>query len=108
MIRSWIRNLFAQNTNTITVVRPVRSSVRNRARLAVEGLEGRVVPAFLTPVSYTAGSAPVSIAVGDFNGDGRDDMATVNSGTGTVGILMSNADGSFQPPTNYAAGASLV
>ena len=46
-----------------------------RARLGFENLEGREVPAFLAPVSYTAGANPAGIAVGDFNGDGRDDMA---------------------------------
>src|SRR3954470_23513603 len=79
-----------------------------RCRLELEGLEGRVVPAFLAPMSYAAGSSPASIAVGDFNSDGRDDMGVVAPAGGSVGILMSNADGSFQPRTDYAAGASLV
>ena len=80
-----------------------------RCWLGLEGLEGRVVPAFLTPVTYAAGTNPAAIAVGDFNGDGRDDMAVVNSAvSGTVGVLLSNADGSFQPRTDYAAGANTM
>src|SRR3982751_4306224 len=109
MIRFWLRNLFAHNNNSITVVRSVRPSARNRARLAVEGLEGRVVPAFLTPVSYAAGANPAGIAVGDLNGDGRDDMAAVSqSAAGTAGVLLRNADGTFQPRVDCRAGGSPV
>src|SRR5262249_46379624 len=82
---------------------------RRRVQLAIESLEGRVVPAFLTPVSYSAGANPAGIAVGDFNNDGRDDMAAVNQSlAGSVNILLSNADGSFQPGVSYAAGANTV
>jgi hypothetical protein len=57
-----------------------------------------MVPAFLAPMSYATGTNPAGIAVGDFNGDGRDDMAVVNNtAAGTVGILLSNADGTLQP-----------
>lgn len=80
-----------------------------KVRLGLEGLESREVPAFLTPVSYTTGTSTAGIAVGDFNGDGRDDMAVVGQGaTGVVSVLLSNADGSFAPATNYATGASPI
>src|SRR5262245_31282754 len=41
----------------------------------LEGLEDRTVLTFLPPVSYPAGTSPHGVAVGDFNSDGRMDMA---------------------------------
>ena len=58
------------------------------------------------PSSYAAGTSPAGIAVADFNGDGKSDMAVVNNAVaGTVGIMLSNGDGTFQPKVDYAAGA---
>ena len=54
------------------------------------------------------GRLQTSIVAGDFNGDGRTDLAVVNSGTfpnnGTVSVLLGNGDGTFQPQVTYAAG----
>ena len=35
---------------------------------------------FAAPVNYAAGSNPISVAVGDFNGDGVPDLVTANNG----------------------------
>lgn len=45
-----------------------------------------------------------SVVVGDFNGDGRLDLAVANSGSGDVSILLGRGDGTFQSPVHYAAG----
>ena len=63
---------------------------------------------FEPALNYSVGSAPVSVVVGDLNGDGRLDLAIVNFGTSNVGVLLGNGDGTFQPPVNYAAGAVPV
>ena len=42
---------------------------------------------------------------GDFNNDGRLDVATANAGGGNVSVLLGNADGTFQPAQNSATGA---
>ena len=33
---------------------------------------------FQPPVNYTTGTLPTSVAVGDFNGDGKPDLAVAN------------------------------
>ena len=53
------------------------------------------------------------MAVADFNGDGKPDLAVVNAGNGdldggNVSILLGNGDGTFQPANNIAAGKSPV
>jgi hypothetical protein len=65
---------------------------------------------FQVAQSYAVGPGPYSVAVGDFNGDGRLDLAVANTGTfpdynGTVSILLGNGDGTFQDAQSYATGS---
>ncbi|MGD0442568.1 MAG: FG-GAP-like repeat-containing protein [Edaphobacter sp.] len=51
----------------------------------------------------------MSVAVGDFNGDGMLDIATVNDDDrGFVAILLGNGDGTFQAPITYPVGTDPV
>lgn len=73
---------------------------------------GAAAVEFSNPISYAAGINPVAIAVGDFNGDGKPDLAVANQGDGTttnpgnVSILLGKGDGTFQPAVEYSAGQS--
>src|ERR1700730_6545813 len=61
---------------------------------------------FSAPTNYPVGTAPVwPIAVGDFNGDGKQDMAVVNRDSGNVSILLGNGDGTFQNAFNVDTGS---
>src|SRR5271169_2239868 len=65
---------------------------------------------FANPVSYKVGTAPVTVAVGDLNGDGKPDLAVLNSGNAAIGddggvsILLGNGDGTLQAARNFPAG----
>jgi len=58
---------------------------------------------FQRAVDYSTGSYPQSVAVADFNGDGKPDLAVSNV-NGTVSVLLGNGDGAFQAAVNYGAG----
>ncbi len=59
---------------------------------------------FSTPIlSATSvvnvGNGPQSIAIGDFNGDGKPDFATANSADNTASVLLNNGSGGFTAST---------
>jgi hypothetical protein len=49
-------------------------------------------------------SATNGITVGDFNGDGKADLALINKGANNVAVLLGNGDGTFQAEVNYDTG----
>src|ERR1700741_877821 len=59
-------------------------------------------PIFLPASNYAVGATPVSVAVGDFNGDKKLDLVAAN-GDGNVSVLLGNGDGSFQAAVSYPA-----
>jgi hypothetical protein len=63
---------------------------------------------FAAAQSFAAGLTPMSVAVGDFNGDSKLDLAVANYNDGTVSILLGNGDGTFQAPQNAMAGPGPI
>ncbi len=69
-------------------------------------LQGDGAGGFGIPVDFTVGKAPFSLAVGDFNGDGKPDLAVANYDDTTVSILINNGSGGFLPASNIPAGSN--
>jgi hypothetical protein len=58
---------------------------------------------FQTARNFAAGNGPYSVAVGDFNRDGRQDLA-VAIYPDNVSVLLGNGDGTFQGAQIFGAG----
>jgi hypothetical protein len=56
---------------------------------------------FLTARHFSTGMYPVSITTGDFNADGKLDLATANPGSGNVSVLLGDGAGGFSTPMNF-------
>lgn len=57
-------------------------------------------PLFAPPVNHPSGNNPVSVAVGDLNGDGRPDLVTSNLSSNTISVLLGTGGGGFGPKTD--------
>ncbi len=61
-------------------------------------------PVFLSSTSRIVGANPYSVAAADFNGDAHSDVVVTNAGDGTIGIMLGNGDGTFQPTVIRSTG----
>jgi len=60
----------------------------------------------VTRASLPVLSNPISIATGDFNRDGKLDLAVAAFFNGKVAVLLGRGDGTFEPATYYTVGAN--
>jgi hypothetical protein len=56
-------------------------------------------------MTYSAGSWPYSVAVGDFNNDTRLDIVAANSDSSNVSVLLGYGNGSFGDQMTYSTGS---
>lgn len=59
-------------------------------------------------VFFPGGKSPIAMAVGDYNGDRKPDLAVVNTGTQDISVFLNNGSGGFGPPLSVAPGANHV
>lgn len=55
-----------------------------------------------TKAAATVENNPFGLVAADFNGDGRQDAATLNSGSNSISVLLGNGSGGFGTVTNFA------
>lgn len=77
------------------------------SRTSVSVLIGNGDGTFAGPVSHPTPSS-WGVAVGDFNGDGAQDIAAGNWLHASVTVLLGNLDGSNQPDGTFSPGTDIV
>jgi hypothetical protein len=73
--------------------------------LCVAGVSTDALAQFETRTSVPAEQFSESIAVGDFNRDGKLDFAVANN---SLQVFLGNGDGTFQPAANYLSGTGVI
>jgi FG-GAP-like repeat/Putative Ig domain/FG-GAP repeat len=102
------------NTNGFTIVADfngdgkldlaVCNSALNTITIFLGNGDGTFTTATGSPIAV--GNQPEALLAGDFNNDGKLDLAIANFGDGTVTLLLGNGDGTFTPASGspYAVG----
>ena len=81
----------------------ITNETSSTVRIFLGNGDGTFTQASGSPVPV--GTNPYSVAVADFNGDGIQDLAVANNGSGNVSILLGNGNGTF---TNASASPIAV
>lgn len=98
-----------------TVATQSRSKLEKHllASQSQSGVNATQMQLFFDAIEYPTGRLPDSMAVADFNADGVLDLvvstacamcSTPSDGSGFVGVLLGNRDGSFQTQVDYPIG----
>ena len=73
----------------------------NSGTQGIEVFISRGDGSLMPPVGYGTGGGMENVALGDFNGDGKLDIAAADSNNGTVQIFFGNGDGTFTVAGSY-------
>src|SRR5207245_8607784 len=87
-----------------SVIRTAQRSRLSTYRPRLELLEARTLLSFITAPDYVAGSAPWSVATGDWGGDGVLGLAVADFGSNSVSVLLGQGNGAVQAPRIYPVG----
>src|SRR5215472_13460607 len=89
----------------LSLLLPRLAGAQNSAgSISVQGQDVSFEPA----VNYPVGTYPQSVAVGDFDGDGIQDLAVANGPSNNVSVLLGNGDGTFEAAQDFEAGSLPV
>jgi len=61
---------------------------------------------FESRLDIDTGDKPISVAIGDLNGDSNQDIVTANNDSNDVSVLLGNGDSTFQTEISYSAGTN--
>jgi hypothetical protein len=67
---------------------------------------GALAPAIDEPIGVRGASEPYSVAIGDYNRDGRLDVAVAVDVNAVVAVKLGNGDGTLQPEVTYPLGGA--
>ena len=95
-------DIAAASTASVTVVNPSPGGGPSNV-VFFEVTPASSSIALSAPPAFGAGTDPDAVAVGDFNGDGKLDLAVANEGSNNVSIILGNGDGTFQAAVDYGA-----
>src|SRR5258708_5611987 len=107
MVSLWGRWWWNEQAQTRRRGLPAARGPGGRVRPELAALEDRSLPSFLAPFTYTTGPTPLSLAVGDFNRDGNQELAVGNVGN-NVSVVVGDGKGGFATARNYRAGAAPI
>ena len=95
-------DIAAANTAAVTVVSPgPGGGTSNGVLFSVTSSSPSVG---FNGTTFPTAAGPMSLATGDFNGDGKLDLVVTEPGSGNVSVMLGNVDGTFQAPVNYTVG----
>ena len=75
------------------------------AALWVSRAEAQTVPPLFLAPTFGVGDGPATVAVGDFDGDGKQDLATADTSSNTVTILLGQGNGNFTGNGSFGVGS---
>lgn len=91
----------------MTRTKGIRSVIALAILASISFPPGAAATDFAKAKFYPVGTNPFVIVTGDFNGDGKLDMAVANIDSSDVSILLGNGDGTFQPAQNIAVAGGV-
>ena len=103
----------ATEFNSMGLLNGAPSQIRIQAGYGIDGSVTSSVGEFLgtgtfqNAGSYSAGSNPEGVELGDLNGDGFLDITTANGANDYTAVLLGNGNGTFQSAVTYRVGESL-
>ncbi len=96
-----IGDLDGDGSNDLAVVNAYPDTVDMSYWVSV--LLGNGDGSFQARVGYEVGWVPYSVAIGQLDGDGNEDLVVANCLSSDISVLLGNGDGTFEPSAAYAA-----
>lgn len=81
------------------------AQAQSAAAAAVSLPSGTTPAPFLVAPSFALAGAPLSVAMGDLNEDGKPDLVTADAVTGKVTVFLGTGNGKFASGMEYATGS---
>ncbi|MGE0104871.1 MAG: beta strand repeat-containing protein [Blastocatellales bacterium] len=91
---------------TVTAINNIGVTMAKNFTLTVQTSTAcTMTPTFTSAADVGVGSGPYSVAIGDFNGDGKQDFAAANQNSNTVSIRLGDGLGGFTGTTEVSVGS---